>query len=107
MADLQKALWSDWETVRLIGEGSFGKVYEIYRNQFGVEERSALKVISIPQSDSEVQSLKNDGMTDSDTTEYFKGIVSDFVQEIQLMSQLKGNSNVVAYEDFKVIEKSE
>ena len=68
---------------------------------------SALKVISIPQSDSEVQSLKNDGMTDNDTTEYFKGIVNDFVQEIQLMTQLKGNSNIVAYEDFAVVEKTE
>lgn len=105
MYDIEKT-WPKWKIVRLIGEGSFGKVFEIYRNEFGIEEHSALKVISIPQSDSEIQSLKNDGMTDSDTTEYFKGIVSDFVQEIQLMSQLKGNSNVVAYEDFAVIEKT-
>lgn len=106
MYDIEKT-WPKWKIVRLIGEGSFGKVFEIYRNEFGIEEHSALKVISIPQSDSEIQSLKNDGMTDSDTTEYFKGIVSDFVQEIQLMSQLKGNSNVVAYEDFAVIEKTD
>lgn len=106
MYDIEKT-WPKWKIVRLIGEGSFGKVFEIYRNEFGIEEHSALKVISIPQSDSEVQSLKNDGMTDSDTSEYFKGIVSDFVQEIQLMSQLKGNSNVVAYEDFAVIEKTD
>ena len=46
-------------------------------------------------------------MTDNDTTEYFKGIVNDFVQEIQLMTQLKGNSNIVAYEDFAVVEKTE
>lgn len=106
MYDIEKT-WPKWKIVRLIGEGSFGKVFEIYRNEFGIEEHSALKVISIPQSDSEIQSLKNDGMTDSDTTEYFKGVVSDFVQEIQLMSQLKGNSNVVAYEDFAVIEKTD
>ena len=99
--------WPKWKIVGVIGEGSFGKVYEIYRNEFGVEERSALKVVSIPQSDNEVLALKNDGMSDTETTEYFKGIVSDFVQEIQLMSQLKGNSNVVAYEDFAVTEKTD
>ena len=82
-------------------------MFEIARNEYGIEEHSALKVISIPQSDGEVQSLKNDGMTDNDTTEYFKGIVNDFVQEIQLMTQLKGNSNIVAYEDFAVVEKTE
>lgn len=106
MYDIKK-IWPKWEIIRTIGEGSFGKVFEIARNEYGIEEHSALKVISIPQSDSEIQSLKNDGMTDNDTTEYFKGIVNDFVQEIQLMTQLKGNSNIVAYEDFAVVEKTE
>lgn len=106
MYDVKK-IWPKWEIVRPIGEGSFGKVFEIVRNEYGIEEHSALKVISIPQSDCEIQSLKNDGMTDDDTTEYFKGIVNDFVQEIQLMAQLKGNSNIVAYEDFAVVEKTE
>lgn len=106
MYNLEK-IWPKWNIVKTIGEGSFGKVFEISRNEYGVEEHSALKVISIPQSDSEVQSLKNDGMTEQDTTEYFKGIVNDFVQEIQLMSKLKGNSNIVAYEDFAVVEKTD
>lgn len=106
MYDIKK-IWPKWDIVKTIGEGSFGKVFEIVRNEYGIEEHSALKVISIPQSDSEIQSLKNDGMTDNDTTEYFKGIVNDFVQEIQLMTQLKGNSNIVAYEDFAVVEKTE
>lgn len=106
MYDVKK-IWPKWEIVRPIGEGSFGKVFEIVRNEYGIEEHSALKVISIPQSDSEIQLLKNDGMTDNDTTEYFKGIVNDFVQEIQLMAQLKGASNIVAYEDFAVVEKNE
>lgn len=106
MYDIKK-IWPKWDIVRTIGAGSFGKVYEIVRNEYGVEEHSALKVISIPQSDSEVQALKNDGMTLEDTAEYFKGVVNDFVQEIQLMTQLKGNTNVVAYEDFAVVEKAD
>lgn len=100
-------VWPKWKVLRTIGEGSFGKVFEIIRNEYGVEEHSALKVISIPKSDGEVQSLKNDGMTAHDTTEYFRGIVNDFVREIQLMSQLKGNPNIVSYEDFAVIEKTD
>lgn len=28
--------WPGWETVRLIGRGSFGAVYEIQRDVFGV-----------------------------------------------------------------------
>ena len=26
------AFWPDWETVRVIGSGGFGKVYEIRKN---------------------------------------------------------------------------
>ena len=104
MYNIEKT-WPKWKINKTIGEGSFGKVFEIVRNEYGIEEHSALKVIAIPQSDGEIQSLRNDGMTESDTTEYFKGIVNDFVQEIQLMTKLKGNPNIVGYEDFAVIEK--
>ena len=45
----RKCLWPGWETVRLIGSGSFGAVYEINRTlPNGKVEKAALKVISIP-----------------------------------------------------------
>lgn len=97
-------IWPGWTATRLIGEGSFGKVYEIVRNNFGIEEHSALKIITIPSSQAELQSLKNDGMDDASATEYYRGLVDEFVQEIALMSKLKGNSNIVNYEDYAVIE---
>ena len=53
----EKNLWPGWETVRLIGRGSFGSVYEIERDIFGVKEKAALKIISIPQNDSEITEL--------------------------------------------------
>ena len=31
MTDLQKSPWPGWETVQMIGRGSFGTVYEIRR----------------------------------------------------------------------------
>lgn len=96
-------IWPNWKVVRLIGKGSFGRVYEIVRNYYGVEEHSALKVISIPNSDSELQSLRNSGMSDNEITEYYRGLIDDFTQEIVLMHQLKGQSSIVSYEDFAVV----
>ena len=32
--------WPGWETVRLIGRGSFGEVYEIQRDVFGDVEKA-------------------------------------------------------------------
>ncbi|MBR5134901.1 MAG: serine/threonine protein kinase, partial [Clostridia bacterium] len=100
-------IWADWEVVKLLGEGSFGKVYEVVRNRFGIEERSAVKVITIPSTPSEANSLRSEGMTDGDITAYYKGLVQDFVQEIALMSQLRGHSNIVGYEDYEVIEHTD
>lgn len=59
--DQFKFSWPAWETVRQIGRGSFGAVYEIQRTLFDEVERAALKVISIPQNDSDIEEMKSDG----------------------------------------------
>ena len=41
--------WPEWNIVKEIGEGSYGKVYEIERNQHGITEKDALKIIRIPK----------------------------------------------------------
>ena len=43
----------DWNVVREIGSGSFGKVFEIRRDRYGIVERSAMKVIAVPQDPNE------------------------------------------------------
>ena len=53
----KKAIWPGWETVRLIGRGSFGEVYEIRRQVFDDTEKAALKVISIPQNDGDIEEM--------------------------------------------------
>ena len=96
-----------WKIKRLIGEGSFGKVYEIEREDFGRTYKAALKIITIPSNQSEVKSIKADGMDDDSVTSYFRSFVEDVVDEFALMSKLKGNSNIVSYEDHMVIEHPE
>ena len=42
--------WADWKIVNELGEGSYGKVYEIERTQYGITENDALKIIRIPKN---------------------------------------------------------
>ena len=56
--DIQEVSWPGWETTRVLGRGSFGAVYEIQRDMLGETEKAALKVISIPQSSSEIAPSK-------------------------------------------------
>lgn len=97
----------NWKLVSKIGEGSFGIVYEAHREDFGIQYRSAIKIITIPQSRDEIKSARSEGMSDESVSTYFRGIVEEIVQEFALMSKLKGSSNVVSYEDHDVIEHAD
>lgn len=96
--------WNGWTVESFIGEGSFGKVYRIVRKDFGHTYESALKVIRIPQTGAEINAVQNEGMSSESVTSYFYGMVEDIVSEVALMSELKGNSNIVSYEDHSVVE---
>lgn len=101
--DIGDYVFESWKITRIIGEGSYGKVMEIERNEFGLNIQSALKVISIPQTESEVRMIAGEGLDDKSVTSYFYGFVEEIIKEIAIMSELKGNTNIVAYEDHKVI----
>lgn len=95
-----------WTFSKLIGEGSYGKVFEIERvdKYDGEVYKAAMKAITVPQNPSEIETLKDNGMDDESVTAYFRGNVDDFKNEIKLMSKLKGESNIVSYEDHEVIQ---
>ena len=96
-------IFNAWHIKGLLGEGSFGKVFLIERQDFGTY-RAALKAITIPQSQSEIRSVMADGMDEASVTSYFRQVVEEIVNEFVLMSKMKGNSNIVNYEDHSVQE---
>ena len=55
-------LWGNWEIDALIGQGSYGKVYRAKRTEFDKTYYSAVKHISVPSSQNEVDSLFADGV---------------------------------------------
>ena len=103
MYPLEK-VWPEWQIVRNLGEGSYGKVYEVVRNDLGGSFRAALKVISIPKNRSEYESILREGMDERSATSYFHGMMADIVKEFALMEKLKGNTNIVAYEDHSIVQ---
>lgn len=104
MPDNQQVSWPGWEVTRVIGNGSFGAVYEIQRNTFGNVERAALKVISIPQNKSDIEELYNDGYDDASITARFNSYLEDIVKEYSLMVEMKGNTNVVYCDDLRYVQ---
>ncbi|MCL1851885.1 MAG: leucine-rich repeat domain-containing protein [Peptococcaceae bacterium] len=97
-------LWDSWYIEDLIGEGSFGKVYRIRQQEFGATYYSAVKIISIPQDNTEIQRMKLEGLDDASIRSFFYQHAQNIVSEINLMREFRGNSNIVSYEDHKIIE---
>ena len=98
------AVLDGWNITRLLGEGGYGRVFEIERSEFGQTYRAALKVITVPQSSAEVRSVISEGMSVSQAEAYFHGIVEELMHEFSIMFKLKGTANVVSCEDLRVLE---
>lgn len=99
--------FKEWEIEACIGEGAFGKVYKIVREEFGHTYDAALKVMEVPQNQAEFETIRNEMVNAQEAEDYFAGMVQDIVEEFTLMSKLKGNSNIVSYEDHSVVKKED
>ncbi len=101
----ENELFSDWEIVgEPIGTGGFSKVYKIRKDDgVGGEYFSALKVITIPASKDEYRLYVEDGYDDASIATIFKEQVTNIVSEFKMLSEFRGNTNIVSYEDHKVV----
>ena len=73
----------------------------------GRKEKAALKVITIPKNDSDVEELYNNGMDTDSVTAYFNEMLSDIIQEYQFMTEIKGHTNIVYCDDIRYIQKDD
>lgn len=92
-----------WETVRCIGSGSSGTVYELRKkNEYGGDFRSALKVISVPATQQEYDEMQS-SMSEYAMRAKLREQVEEISSEYRLMSMMKGHPNIVNCEDVMII----
>ena len=89
-------LWPEWQIVNEIGSGAYGTVYKIRREDASGVYFAALKVITIPIKDELIGASPKD-MPD------FMGFAEEASKEISFMEKFKGNSNIVSYEDHRIV----
>ena len=93
----------DWNVVREIGSGSFGKVFEIRRDRYGIVERSAMKVIAVPQDPNEIRTFLRDGYAPETLRKMYDGSRASVLEEYQTMIKLKDCPNIVRCEDIEIV----
>ena len=94
-----KIQWPGWETIGMIGRGSFGAVYEIERKVFDDVEKAALKVITIPQNEGDIEEMYSDGYDEESITSTFQSHLKSIVAEYSLMRKMNGCVNIVNCDD--------
>ena len=96
-----KTFWPQWHVIRRLGGGTFGDVFEIYRDHFGIQESSALKIIQISDAaETYALFLSPVEVEKSRTQDGQSEIPEAFRNEIQIMEALRGAPNIVTIEDF-------
>ena len=95
--------WPEWEIVKYLGGGAYGVVYEIERNISGIQEKAALKIVSRPKDNSEIESYYDNGYDEASIISSYESEIRNYIKEYKLMKELQGQSNIVSCDDFKVV----
>ncbi len=95
--------FGEWYIKKYIGAGSYGKVFEIERRDYNMVLSGALKAISVPVDQEEYENVMSNGMDEQGASKYFREYVQIISREIEVMSKLRGHTNIVGYEDHKII----
>ena len=101
-------LWGVWEVTEKIGQGSFGEVYKSQKTELGKTFYAAIKHISLPKEQSEINDIVREGYatTSKDVLDYYQDTIDDLVKEIEIMYELRANKNIVDYQDHLIVEKT-
>ena len=95
--------WKDWKIVKRLGGGAYGEVYEIERNISGVQEKAAVKIVSRPKDDIEIETYYDEGYDKASIAASYEKEIQNYVQEYTLMKKLQGQTNIVSCDDFTVV----
>ena len=99
--------WPGWTVGKYLGAGGYGKVYEIERTLSGVRERAALKVVSRPADDAEIEACYENGYDQASMKASYEEEIQRYVKEYELMKELQGQTNIVSCDDFAVVPRKD
>ena len=95
-------LWGKWTVKRIIGEGSFGAVYEVESEKFGNKSSCAVKLISFKNAEM-LQGVKDGETLSSEELEQLKiEEAKKNVREAVLMEKLQGRDHIVEIHDYDI-----
>ncbi len=99
----RQPFFGKWYLGERLGGGTFGSVYSIYHDEEGVRLYAAMKVLTVPKSQADIEELRTQGLSDTEIRAFFEKQVQSFVGEVNILRNLRGNDHIVCYEDHMVV----
>ena len=111
MEEELRTFWPQWHVVKRLGEGAFGDVFQIYKDNYGIRVYAALKVIQIRDALAEYTvplpgaaprgSWHGQGSSDVQVRKNGERDIPEvFMNEIRIMEAMRGAPNIVSIDDF-------
>ena len=100
-------VWPEWKIGDVIGSGAFGSVYQATREDLAGTSHAAIKVVVIPKSNEEIETVRAEGYSIAQTRSYFQKVVQDYTSEIKLLDSVKGYTNIIAIDDYRIVESED
>lgn len=94
--------WQGWKIVKRLGRGGYGAVYQAERISAAGKEVAAVKVLSFPRNEEDIEADFTDGYDLVSIKKKYKDILVKYANEYRIMLAFKGQTNIVSCEDFEV-----
>ncbi len=100
-------LWGEWHIKEQLGRGTYGSVYKAEKNDYGNTYLAAIKHLSIPSEGMNAETLLADGLIPNKNSikAFYDNLRNQMINEINMCYALKGNTNIVSYEDHCIVPK--
>ena len=104
MEEELRSFWPQWHVEKRLGSGGYGRVFQIYKDSYGMREYSALKVIQVSSAGAEATvPLSDTGQTvavGQGVDRSAEEIPEVLMNEIRIMETLKGAPNIVLINEY-------
>lgn len=100
-------LWGEWQIGELIGKGTYGAVYQATKTEYGTTFTAAVKHLQIPPEGTlaAVTLAKKAAADEPAMCAYCEEVREQLMREVKLCYELKGYTNIVAYEDHCILPR--
>ncbi len=100
--DFLNGIWPEWEITGEVADG----MYEAVQRDPSGEKWTTIKIVSIPEKESEIELFHADGRSENWIRMYLQKKVNDFIENIQLLASFKNIQNMIFIEEYKVVQKA-